>query len=493
MDAAQLTPTEKARRSAHSQRLKDPHAAFNKLPADKAVEHLRGVWGARHEPAPVLHRDDPEGQKKRLPLSMPGSTHPDPRVREVAHKVQAHALANSLGDTHDRKSGTPPQKRAQAHVVKNATTGALSVMGQFHGKPRPETPAGHEIVYTAVSEGLARSALLAENLRASIEPSRSPALSGDSDIQKKLRAATPEIAARLKRSLEFREKLRSTKEWPPKESEATTAKLSTAVDPNAKTKIMRPAGHKTQVVRPYGHKTQVVLNTVQQKAPTAVMPAAKVDSLDDTKKGARTQNIRIQENAFMSRFPAGTRISGAPGVQGVTDTSNVGLVSAQGGVVPDKKKRELKIPDMTKLPKGRDPITKQLEKQPSFAGMGNPIFGRLTRTEQALAEATLSDGVWGHGNTGLSGPDGPNRDMPNDDWVGQYESFRLACPDHSKMGHAAFCGRCDNSWPTGVGGANLSAEDIERLRPDGMNPFEVAPDPIPPLKFPKITPYFGKK
>jgi hypothetical protein len=402
--------------------------------------------------------------------------------------MQAHAGANLLGNTYDRKPGEAPQ-RAQVHVLRHKESGKLSTMSQFYGKARPETPEGHEIVYTALSEGLKRSPLLAEGVSVtSLEPSRQPPLISDDKVREKLKTATGDAAARLSNSLKWRAALRDTAKEPTDTSEAPTAQLRT-VDPNAKTNIMRPPGHRTEVLRPPGHKTQVALNTVQQRAPTAVLPVPKMKTLDAPREAAKTQNLRAQRivssvfyrepllqefvtNSFLSKFPAGTRISGAPGVQGVTDTSNIGLVSAQGGVVPDKKKRDLKIPKPEELPKGRDPITKQLERQPSNAGMASPLLGRLSRTEQAMAEHCGTEDVWAI----TSSRNGYGIVDPKDDHVGLYRQFRESCPDTGHIGHAAFCSRCDNSYPTRTGGVDwLTRTDWKKLSPTSTpeDPYKI--------------------
>jgi hypothetical protein len=71
-------------------------------------------------------------------------------------------------------------------------------------------------------------------------------------------------------------------------------------------------------------------------------------------------------NTWLSTTKPGTRVSGAPSTG--NDTGAVGLVSKQGGVVPDKEKRKIE-PEKSKIPtKVWDPITKELEKQPSNTG-----------------------------------------------------------------------------------------------------------------------------
>lgn len=462
------------------------HRSVHQMPADKAHAELDKIWSRRHDVNPADQPDeDRPANKHRLPLRMPGLHHPDQSVRDRAWKMQAQSEANAAGDSYtQRDRAQRGAKRTSPRVKTRVVQGPSGryTSTQFPNKPSTPLPKGHQIVHSTISEGLRRGALLAEGLPATSEPRRTPPLSSDDDVKRKLQSATPEVAARLRQSLAFREKLRSTKQWEPPASEAPTEKLK-AVDPNAKTRIMRPAGHRTEILRPPGHKTQVALTTVQQKSPTAVLPAAKVPDLDEPKSGAKTQNLRAQRtewtklprtpilqefvaNTFLSKFPAGTRISGAPGVQGVTDTSKVGLVTAQGGVVPDKKKRELKIPDMTKLPAGRDPITKQLEQQPSNAGLANPLLARRTRTEDALAESCSTCDIWAI----TSSRKGYGIQLPEDDYVGQYRQFRETCPEGTHLGHAAFCSRCDNSFPTQVGGVDWLKRDDWKETPTAVEP-----------------------
>lgn len=509
-------PPETARSPAAT---KDPHEAFNKLPREDAMKHLQGIWDRRHDDSGETQKEldwnksggsynrpvatgrvVPMGQSRRLPTSMPGTAHPDQQVRDYAFKLQAHRTANLLGDTYDRQHGTPPRKRAHAHVVRNTKTGATSVVGQLHGRNRPKLPDGHEIVRTVASEGLDRIPLLAESL--TIEPKRQPSLTSDDELQRRLDAvraelktATGEAIARLRArentlatSQKFRAELRDTAKEPREPtdaSEASTAKLRT-VDPNAKTNIMRPPGHRTEVLRPPGHKTEPAMNRVQQGAATAVIPVRKtVTSLDDEPRGnTKTAILPAQKmvsstlyrgpllQELMSTFPAGTRISGAPGVQGVTDTSKVGLVTDQGRVVPDKKKRELKIPKPKKLRNVRDPITAELEQQPSFAGMASPLLGRLSRTEQAMAEHCGTEDVLAI----TSSRNGYGIVDPKDDHVGVYRQFREACPDSMHIGHAAFCSRCDNSYPTRTGGVDwLTRSDWKKLSPTATpeDPYKI--------------------
>lgn len=79
---------------------------------------------------------------------------------------------------------------------------------------------------------------------------------------------------------------------------------------------------------------------------------------------------------------------------------------------------------------------------------------------------------------------GSSLDLPEDDFVKQYEDFRRACPNVTKPSHDAFCQRCDNSFPSQIGGADF-------LRKQGVvqtNPFQKFPEPIKPRKGPQVSP-----
>ena len=102
------------------------------------------------------------------------------------------------------------------------------------------------------------------------------------------------------------------------------------------------------------------------------------------------------------------------------------------------------------------------------------------RTLKMLDEACRCHAVWALS----AGREGYSLDLPEDDFVSQYADFRAACPNKGKMGHEAFCQRCDNSFPSTIGGANV-------LRQDGwreINPLEKFPEPIRPRQGPKVSP-----
>ena len=65
-------------------------------------------------------------------------------------------------------------------------------------------------------------------------------------------------------------------------------------------------------------------------------------------------------------------------------------------------------------------------------------------------------------------------DKPEDDHVRKYAEWRRECPDHDNRSHAAFCERCDNSYPHTIGGADILKQDGWQIR----NPFEKFPEPL---------------
>ena len=102
------------------------------------------------------------------------------------------------------------------------------------------------------------------------------------------------------------------------------------------------------------------------------------------------------------------------------------------------------------------------------------------RPSRTLEEACRCKNFWGLSQS----RNGNSLDKAEDDFVKRYEDFRHECPNASKPSHAAFCQRCDNSFPSHVGGADF-------LRKQGIvqtNPFEKFPEPLAPRKGPKVSP-----
>lgn len=102
------------------------------------------------------------------------------------------------------------------------------------------------------------------------------------------------------------------------------------------------------------------------------------------------------------------------------------------------------------------------------------------RKQRTLDEACRCAHVWA-----LTGSRRQGLDKAEDDHVKSYEDFRRACPDYHKPGHAAFCERCDNSYPSKAGGADYLREIGVRE----TNPFEKFPQPLePPVSSGEIHP-----
>jgi hypothetical protein len=149
----------------------------------------------------------------------------------------------------------------------------------------------------------------------------------------------------------------------------------------------RRKGGSTQVTIPVidpetgtaGKKKSAPARRVTQRLeikPRGSKPIAKpIASSLDLGRTPLLQEIvaNVTGNTFLSTTAPGSSYLGAPGDKEPHKSGNTssksGLVTKQGGVVLDKKRREIKIPDCTKLPKGRDAITRQLAAmQPSNAG-----------------------------------------------------------------------------------------------------------------------------
>jgi len=102
------------------------------------------------------------------------------------------------------------------------------------------------------------------------------------------------------------------------------------------------------------------------------------------------------------------------------------------------------------------------------------------RPIRTLVEASCCTGLWGM----TPNRNGNSVDRVEDDFVSHYRQWRTECPDHGKTSHEAFCQRCDNSFPSQIGGADF-------LRKQGIvetNPFEKFPEPLQPREGPKVSP-----
>ena len=520
----------KARASALYKKRKDPrfpskkHQDVHDMSAEDATKHLRGIWDTRHDEI----EEHGKKRKRGLPATVPGLHHADETVRRSAWHMQAHKLANSMGDTHDRKAGTEPKDQAHAYVVRHRKTGAYSTTM----KPR-DWHATHDVVYTAKSESvLCRQPLLLEGVPQPKKDPRDPAawkpkrVSSDESLRKRLATATPEVAARLRSSLKQRELLRKGAGSPSRVQRQAI-----------RTKQSNYRGDKTAIMRPKGRKTEVALNRVQRGKSTDVFHTphptekAKHGDRDEVKTGVHPAQRGIQKPQKIPLPPKGTKRSKSAGLEwtlsrapllqelvtsggvfatglnpgtrmvstpprdrrglndpkpkgGPTTTANTGHTANTGAWVPDKKKRKAgeNLPDLSKIPKGRDGITRQLAAmQPSNSGGVMTQIARA-RTEQALHEACVCKNFWGLS----ANRSGNSLDKPQDDFVDRYRRWRMECPDHGSVAHESFCQRCDNSYPSEIGGADV-------LREQGVvttNPFEKFPEPLEPREGPRVSPNF---
>ena len=314
----------------HKMSTKDAHGELDKIwnrrhkvnPADTDRESFQGKehytktdsTGSKSkgtQPALIAKRGSPvlTGNKHMLPVSMPGRHHPDESVRKRAWKMQAQSLANSVGDSYSsrRSSGKRRSARVKVRVVKGVDGKNYTQTAYAH---KPSTPLGkgEDVVHSTMSEALMRTPLLIETL---------------------------------------------------------TQMAATHAAPLEKTQIIMPRSEPESLDKPRKKRRTDTVRLPRQNAEKIVKESDLVRTPMLQEFVAHPSNST--GNTFLSTTKPGTRISGAPST--TNDTGKVGLVSKQGGVVPDKKKREVKLPDLSKFGKKRDAITDQLAKlQPSNTG-----------------------------------------------------------------------------------------------------------------------------
>lgn len=267
--------------------------------------------GLRKEPKLKFSSKKETGNKNMLPHSMPGIHHSDKSVRERAWKMQAQAQANSLGDSYSRRdpSGKRRTPRAKVRVVQHSD-GSRYTQTSFAHKPSEPLPRGHSIVHSTLSEGLTRRALLCETRRR--ETRRLP---------KKPKRLVTQVLPRQP-------------EEPLASSSAPTKRMRTARLPR-----QSPAKPNTPLEE---------LVTAGNVFATGLKPGDPITS----------STPRDQRNLAPTPRPGGA-----------VTTRDVGHTANTGAWVPDKKKRDVKIPDLSKLPKTWDAITTQLASmQPSNTG-----------------------------------------------------------------------------------------------------------------------------
>lgn len=362
----------------------------------------------------------PTGNKYMLPHDMPGRDHKDPSVRARAWRMTAQAQANSLGNSYTKADPKPGERRskepAQVHVVRHKPTGRMETRTTFHGRKFQHPGKDYDVVHTAISEWLARGALLLENLP---QPRSTPPVQKDAEIRSRIaqlvKSGAHQAAARLTAQLRAREQMRrSTASLPGLEGKGRLTPASRQAPPPAKhlTPTGRAArrtsqqdypGGETQMLwtpqskRPPGHKTQKL--RAAPGASTSVLSPPPLKPLDapEKKQGAKTTRLPKQvavTSDLLQRAPLLQELVTAGGVfatglrpgsplrshprdarhipnppkKSAVTTADVGHTANTGAWVPDKKKREVK-PPKSKIPKRVwDPITKELEAQPSNTG-----------------------------------------------------------------------------------------------------------------------------
>lgn len=386
-------------------------------------------------------RKDPSGAALH---NVPGMHHPNESVRMRAWKIHAQNKANSLGGKTARKKPEPKVlvkllKNRQTGAISSTT----SFPYRPHVPVPKGHDVIHTVKSEALARSAlllenfpVKKRSWADDrkaLEARLAASRAQQKALSQEMRKRLASATPEVAARLRAYMKrqhdiirpgvgsrtlSRAQRRATQTV---QTNYPGAKTQPLMSPSAETQEMRPAGHRTQELRPAGHQTQKMVAPpagVAGSETRVQMPVARPGHVRTSKK-VRQKQERGLETAMRGRSPEKTQvlqvprvrtasvellapilqefvattpsawksgigpndtINGGPAIRGVTSTANVGHTTAQGAAVPDKKKREIKLPDLSKLPKVRDPVTHQLARlQPANPG------GVLTKTKRSSA------------------------------------------------------------------------------------------------------------
>jgi len=326
------------------------------MSADDAHKALDGIWERRHKENPrdrnpevdfsrltgpknrpdLTGRMKKTGNKHMLPHVMPGIHHDDKSVRERAWKMQAQAHANSMGDSYSKR--LPSGKRTSARVKVRVVQGPSGryTQTQFAHKPGNVLPKGHSIVHSTLSEWLKRTALLlGEGFRAPKSPYQDNLAKGMS----------------------------ATQVLPPESFEAE-------LEPQRS----RPKRRTAKTVRLPKQKAEDLLtrtNLIQELVTTSGIGGLGGVFASGLKPG---DPITSSTPRDQRKLPASKRPGGA------VTTRDVGHTANTGAWVPDKKKREVVCPDLSKIPAGRDGITRQLAAlQPSNAGVSG-ILAQIARS-----------------------------------------------------------------------------------------------------------------
>jgi hypothetical protein len=360
---------------------------------------------------------NPETRERGVHPDVPGIHHTDKGVRERAWRMQAQHDANRLGGTTLRKK---PEPHVTVAVVQHKKTGKRETRTVGLGKKqgvisrlvhRTETGrrraaqkhvgSDYDVVHTVRSEDLIRSALLAEGAPG---PKRVPKVRSDAEIHARIArlsvAGSHQAAAALKAQLRMRQSMRKATSGLPglRETPASGAKTQKLL-----TSPAQQAARDTKQRRYRGKRTQILLTPQARGASTDILPTPKLLHKDletpheTPHETSKTKRLPRQsaESSDLSREPLlvelvtsggvfatglkpGAPITSHPRDQrnlpipprkgGAVTTRDVGHTANTGAWVPDKKKRDIK-PPKSKIPKKVwDPITRELEAQPSNTG-----------------------------------------------------------------------------------------------------------------------------
>jgi len=182
---------------------------------------------------------------------------------------------------------------------------------------------------------------------------------------------------------------------------------------------------------------------------------------------ARTDWVENPERAGSDEARGGPNL-----LTRLQDSGAVMKLSGKLGKVPKLDKTTTRPAETTIMPRFWGQRSPQARTQRAMEPHWDDEHEVEVRTIKALSEACSCQQFWGL----TANRSGYELDLPEDDWVKQYENFRSQCPMKSRPGHDAFCQRCDNSFPVFTGEADVLRREDWRT----TNPLEKFPESLKP-------------
>ncbi len=395
-------------------------------PSDPAVERAKermGVWGKAkgHEEISATHRSAAsraqrtgrEGHEAINAASMrthrekaketwsgykPEIKKKHPEEADWAHKMRQHA--DDVKKVHGHK---------ELHIIGPRFASQALGPDDFHFSSERPHPSNSSLrVFHTASVAFARTALLSESLP---DPKQAPPIAHSRTVEARIKAhikaGNAQVAEKLKNQLRMRKELHKTLSAKQETPESGAATLTTRAQRwGRNTKQRNVSGATTQQLR--ATQTMTVPPRPRKAGSTTVVstpipetPRTIPHKREDPRR--ITQRLRVPQSDSMGlgRTPLLTElvtkaVGGSPGgvfatglkpgspitshprdqrdlpipprKGGAVTTRDVGHTANTGAWVPDKKRRDIK-PPKSKIPKGVwDPITKELEAQPSNSG-----------------------------------------------------------------------------------------------------------------------------